>query len=241
MATGVTQEKAGAGVAGELPIEAEGFLTHLTVERGRSERTISAYRSDLRRCGAFLERRSTDLLSATAADLEAWSAELRSSGLAPASVARMLVSARGLYRHLTAEGIIAADPTADLELPGQPEALPKALTSEEVAAILDAVAAAADSGDPASLRDAALLEFLYGTGARVSEACGVGFGDLDMDAGTARLLGKRDKERVVPFGAPARRALAAWLDGGRPALLIPELINGALHHACQLHRLVVEN
>ncbi len=208
-----------APTVAELPIEAEGFLTHLTVERGRSERTVSAYRADLRRFCGFMADRGVPPLQATEDDVVAWSARLRSSGLAASSVTRMLVSVRGLFRHVVAEGILVTDPTQDVELPGQPDALPKALSTAAVESILDAAATAAASGDLMGIRDSALLEFLYGTGARVSEACGLRFGDLDMDAGLARLLGKRDKERVVPIGRPAVRALAVWLDDGRPAVI----------------------
>jgi integrase/recombinase XerD len=220
----------------ELPVEAEAFLTHLSVERGRSEQTIKAYRSDLRRYATFLTAAgpslreggrsdsgapgsSVDVLSAEPADLEAYSLHLRGSSLAASTVTRMLVSVRGLYRYLDAEGVMPADPSTSLELPGQLDSLPKALPVHEVAAILDTVDAKAAGGDVLAMRDSALLEFLYGTGARVSEACGLGFGELDIDAGLARVLGKRDKERMVPLGRPAIDALSRWLDDARPAML----------------------
>ena len=202
-----------------LPIETEAFLTHLTVERGRSERTVRAYRSDLLRYCGFLSEAGVDPLRATEADVEAWSAQLRSSGLAPSSVTRMLVSLRGMYRHLQGEGIIEVDPAAAIELPGGVDSLPKALPQQDVATMLDTVAGAAAGGGAVDLRDSALLEFLYGTGARVSEACGLGFGDLDLDARLARVLGKRDKERLVPLGRPVVDAMGKWLDTGRPELV----------------------
>lgn len=205
-------------------MEAEAFLTHLTVERGRSEKTVRAYRSDLRRYAAFLGSRSpsgraVEVLSAGPADVEAYSAHLRDSGLAASTVTRMLVSVRGLYRYLETEGTISADPSSSIELPGQLDSLPRALPAHEVAAILDTVDAKAAAGDRLAMRDSALLEFLYATGARVSEACGLGFGDLDVDAGLARVLGKRDKERMVPLGRPAIAALGRWLDDARPQVL----------------------
>ena len=211
--------RGGDPAAVELPIEVEAFLTHLLVERGRSPRTISAYRTDLRRFAAFAESLGGDVLTADPGLLEAYSAHLRASELAAASVTRMLVSVRATYRHLAAEGVLAADPGAGLATPGRPDALPRALSEAEVAAILGAAAEGAAGGDPVALRDVALLEFLYGTGARVSEACGLGFGDLDLDAALARVLGKRDKERLVPLGRPATGALAEYLDRGRPAIL----------------------
>ncbi|MGI9576966.1 MAG: tyrosine-type recombinase/integrase, partial [Microthrixaceae bacterium] len=140
-------------------------------------------------------------------------------GLSDSSITRMLVSVRGLYRHLHAEGLITTDPTAELELPSGTDSLPKALRVEEVARILDSVAAESEGGDPIALRDSALLEFLYGTGARVSEACGLRFSDVDLDARLGRVLGKRDKERMVPLGAPVVHAMARWLDDGRGELI----------------------
>ncbi|MCO5319221.1 MAG: tyrosine recombinase XerD [Microthrixaceae bacterium] len=202
-----------------LPIEFEAFLTHLAVERGRSARTLSAYRRDLARLVAFCSRNGIDPLGATASDLRAYSSWLGFSGLAPSSRTRMLVTVRGVYRFCHTEGFIPDDPGSDLETPRRPDALPKALDRTEVEAILELAATAAEGGDPVALRDRALLEFLYGTGARVSEACGLGFGDIDMEASLVRLLGKRDKERMVPVGRPARRAVAEYLDRGRPAIL----------------------
>ncbi len=202
--------------ARELPIEAEGFLTHLTVERGRSPRTTSAYRRDLLvLCGYLEQCRNRDLLAADREDLAGYSKWLGRSDLANASRTRMLVSVRGLYRFLCTEGTIEADPALHLQTPKRADSLPKALDREDIEAILEAVAEAAGTGDVAAQRDRALLEFLYGTGARVSEACGLGFGDLDLDASLVRLLGKRDKERIVPMGGAARRSIAEYLDGAR--------------------------
>lgn len=198
---------------------AESFLTHLVVERGRSPRTISAYRSDLLRWVGWLEHRGTDVVSADAEDVRTYSAMLRASDFADASVTRMLVSVRGLHQFLATEGIAASDPTSEVETPRRPDSLPKALSESEVTAILDAVASVAATGDPVAIRDKALLEFLYGTGARVSEACGLRFGDLDIDGGLARVLGKRSKERILPLGRPAVRSLAEYLDDGRPRLV----------------------
>lgn len=205
--------------APELPIESEGFLTHLSVERGRSPRTISAYRRDLLVLCGFLDHRGTTMLLADPDDLRAYSRWLAERGLAASTRARMVVSARGMYRFLATEGMVDSDPAAHLETPRRPDSLPKALDMEQVEAMLDAVVEAAGSGEPVPMRDRALLEFLYGTGARVSEACGLGFGDLDLDSSLVRLLGKRDKERIVPIGGAARRALFDYLDHARVALL----------------------
>ena len=203
----------------ELPVASEAFLTHLVVEKGRAPLTLDAYRRDLRRWVAFLDVRGADVLTASPQDVTDFATSLRAEGLAPASVTRTLVAVRSMHRWLAAEGLAASDPTAEMETPRRPQSLPKALAEDQVTAILDAVAAEAATGDPVALRDAALLEFLYGTGARISEACGLGFGGLDLDAGLVRLLGKRSKERIVPVGRPARTAVARWLDEGRPALV----------------------
>jgi integrase/recombinase XerD len=203
----------------ELPVCSEAFLTHLVVEKGRAPLTLDAYRRDLRRWVSFLGDRNAEVLSAGPQDVTEFAASLRDEGLAPASVTRTLVAVRSMHRWLAAEGLASSDPTAEMETPRRPQSLPKALSEDQVTAILDAVAAEAVGGDPVALRDAALLEFLYGTGARISEACGLGFGGLDLDAGLVRLLGKRSKERIVPVGRPARTAVSRWLDDGRPAMV----------------------
>ena len=197
----------------------ESYLTHLLVERGRSARTLAAYRSDLGRWRDFLRERRVELLSAGELDVADYAASLRTTGYAPASVQRMLSAVRGLYRFLVVEGSCAHDPTTEVRLPRRPDPLPKALSEQQVADVLDAVGEAAAAGDPEALRDAALLELLYASGARVSEVCGLGFGDLDLEAGLVRLFGKRAKERIVPIGRPALRAVVCWLEEGRPALV----------------------
>jgi integrase/recombinase XerD len=202
-----------------LPTEVEWFLTHLAVERGRAPLTLAAYRRDLRRYVAHLAERGRTVLDAGPADVEGYATALRAAGLAPASTTRMLVTVRSMHRHLAAEGLRPDDPTSSLETPRRPAALPKALSEPEVMAVLDAVGSTAAEGHPVALRDRALLELLYGTGIRVSEACGLGFGDLDLDAALVRVLGKRSKERIVPLCGPAVRALADYLDRGRPVLL----------------------
>ncbi len=203
----------------ELPIEAEAYLTHLVVERGRSVRTISAYRGDLRRYCGYLNTVGCSLMEANPTHLQAFVTQLQASGLADSSTTRILVSVRGLYRYLSAEGMLTVDPALEIEMPRRADALPKALSEKDIAALLDAAAQLAATGDAVALRDLALLEFLYGTGARVSEACGLGFGDLDLDAALARVLGKRDKERILPLGRPAVHALQNYLDEGRGRIL----------------------
>lgn len=207
-----------------LPTVAQEFLTHLVVEKGRSPLTIDAYTRDLRRFVDFLnqQRDGATLDTATADDLEAFGAQLRST-LAPASSTRTLVAVRTMYRWLVVEGVFEVDPATNVESPKLPSPLPKALSEAQVAALLEAAEAALVTTDDEHrrafvVRDLALLELLYGTGARVSEVCGLGHGDVDLDAALVRLFGKRSKERIVPLGRPAVRALAEWFDSGRPEL-----------------------
>jgi integrase/recombinase XerD len=198
-----------------LPLEAEDLLMWLSAERGRSANTLSAYRRDLRSYVAWLREGGRSLSEVTEADLVDYVQALRDRGLAPASVARALVPVRSLHRFLAEEGRAAGDPGAHLELPRVPRGLPKALTEEEVRRLLDAPV----GDDPVVRRDRAMLELLYGTGVRVSELVGLSLGDIDLDAALLRAFGKGSKERIVPMGVPAVRALVAWLGpGGRPEL-----------------------
>jgi integrase/recombinase XerD len=145
-------------------------------------------------------------------------AHLRRQGLAPASVARALVAVRSLYRFLVQEGGAAGDPAVDVRPPPIPQSLPKALSEDEVLSLLASVTGTG----PVALRDRAVLEVLYGTGARISELTGLSLSDLAVDDQLVRVLGKGNKERLVPLGRHARQALAAWLGpDGRPALVPP--------------------
>jgi integrase/recombinase XerD len=209
--------------ASSLSRAAEEYLSWLEVERGRSPRTLAAYRRDLTAFGAALEEGGRhEIDSASSADVAAYLSSLRASH-SKASVARAHSSIRGFYRFLVEEGRRDDDPAADLPSVSVSDLLPKALSEEETERLLGAVVGTG----PAVLRDRALLEVLYGTGARVSEVVGLNLGDV-ADAVDARgmplvrVLGKGDKERVVPLGQLARLALADWLSGkGRP-LFVPK-------------------
>jgi integrase/recombinase XerD len=200
----------------EAPREVEDLLTWLAAERGRSPNTIASYRRDLHRYAAWLrDERGRTVLDADEADVVAHVVALQAEGLAPASVKRATVAVRSLHRFLVEEGRRPDDPAVDAEQPRVPLGIPKALTEEEV----DRLLAAPLGDDPVALRDRAILEVLYGTGARVSELTGLSLGDLNLDESLVRVLGKGRKERIVPIGAPATRALVAWLGpGGRPHL-----------------------
>jgi integrase/recombinase XerD len=206
-----------ASADGALFPEAEDYLTWLVVERGRAVSTVAAYRRDLRAYQAYLADRGVASLSAVGpGDVGAYVAALRASGLAAATVARRVVAVRSLHSFMVIEGLAPDDPSVHVEQPRVPAGLPKALDEDEVTALVES-----PSGDnPADRRDRALLEVLYGTGARISEATGMSLGDVDFETGTIRLLGKGSRERVVPLGGAAARALGEWLGpGGRDAMM----------------------
>jgi integrase/recombinase XerD len=191
----------------------EEYLTWLAVELGRARNTIAAYRRDLEHYEAFLATRRKGVTDADMTTIEAHLAERRAEGIGPASLARALAALRGLHRFLLEEGGAHHDPTADVRSIRPPRRLPKALEEDEVLALLDAAA----GDDATARRDRAILEVLYGTGMRVSELAGLSLTDLGSDTGLVRVLGKGDKERLVPLGRLARDALEAWLGPrGRP-------------------------
>jgi integrase/recombinase XerD len=202
----------------QLSTEAEEYLSWLAVERGRASNTVSAYRRDLRAYEAWLAARSLSLADVTEALVEEYVGDLRRSGRQPSSVARALVAVRSLHRFLVDEGTASVDPTGDVGVPKVRQGLPKALTEDEV----DRLIAAVIGEDAPARRDRALLELLYGTGMRISEAVGLSMADLSLDEGMVRAFGKGAKERIVPIGRLARQAMDRWLDpGGRPAM-VPE-------------------
>ncbi len=198
-----------------LSDDAEEYLSWLTVERGRAELTVRAYRRDLAAYEATLAAKGTTLERASSTDVEDHLASLRSSGHGPASIARAQSVLRGLHQFLVEEDRARSDPTAEVDGTRLPSRLPKALSEEEVSRLLATVQA----GDARSRRDRALLELLYGTGARISEAVGLDLADLAGGEGLIRLYGKGSKERIVPVGTMCARALDAWLaELGRGAM-----------------------
>ena len=197
---------------------AEEFLSWLAVERGRAGNTLAAYRRDIACYEAALEEMGRVPVDATADDVQRHIGRLRSEGRSASSIARALSSVRGLHRFLLDEGYAVSDPSADIEAGRLPLRLPKALTETQVAKILDSA-----SGDDAiSRRDRALLEVLYGTGARVSEVVGLNLTDLAGGDGLVRVFGKGSKERVVPLGRHAAEALERWLAPDGRDLVAPE-------------------
>ena len=208
-----------------------GWLNHLDVERGVSPNTLKSYRRDLARYTAYLHGRGVrDPGAVTEAHVADFLATLREGSpehppLAASSAARTLVAVRGFHRFLVLEGDSAQDPAGAVSPPRPPSRTnrrkgadlqpAKAISVEDVERLL---AAAAVGDTPAALRDRALLEVLYGAGARISEAVGLDIDDVDAAEGVVRLFGKGSKERIVPLGSYAATALAAYLVRGRPSL-----------------------
>ena len=198
------------------------YLDHLAVERGLAGNTLSSYRRDLRRYVGFLAARDlSELARVGAADVSAFLVHLREGdsdhgALAAGSAARTLVAVRGLHRFALREGVVTTDVAADVRPPTPARRLPKALSVAEVEAILRT---AGEPGTALALRDRALLEVLYGTGARISEAVGLDLDDLDLEAETALLSGKGGKQRMVPVGSFARAAVEEYLVRARPGLV----------------------
>lgn len=201
----------------DLPLEMEEFLSWLATERGRSVNTLSAYRRDLAGYQAWMGDAGCSVSSVSPAQLDRFVGARRAGGAAPSSVARQLAAVRMLHRFLAEEGMRVDDPAADVEGVRVPAGIPKPLSEEEVTKLLDAVA----GDDPVARRDRALLELLYATGARISEACGLSLGDIDHEAALVRLFGKGAKERIVPFGRAAGSALDEWLGPSGRAHLEP--------------------
>lgn len=196
----------------------DGFLAHVDVERGLARATVKAYESDLRRYTEWLTARGIETIAEAAKDdVEAFVAVLSDEGESGRSRARRLASIHEFHKFALAQHVVAQDVSAGVKAPKTASELPSVLTVDEVAALLDA-AAMGGGGDPVVLRDKALLEFMYATGARVSEAVGANGSDLDLDARVARLIGKGSKQRLVPFGSYAKEALTHYLEAGRPQL-----------------------
>jgi integrase/recombinase XerD len=208
----------GALVSGtELPIEAEEFLVWLSAERGRARNTITAYRRDLLRYQEWLDRRDLTPSTVTTTDLTELVAEQRAGDAAPSSVARQIAAIRMLHRYLAIEQYRPDDPAARLDGVRVPSGLPKPLSEDQVTSLLDAVV----GYEPIHRRDRALLELMYATGARVSEVVGLSIGDIDFDESLVRVLGKGDKERIVPFGSAAAAALDEWFGPSGRIRMVP--------------------
>ena len=192
----------------------ESYLRHLEVERRMAPNTLAAYRRDLDKLAAFAEENGRSLADLGRHDLEAFVRELMSSGLSPASTARLVASTRGFFRFLRLIGAVAANPAEDLRAPRAFAALPRFLSFDDV----DALLAAPDPSTPRGLRDRTLIEVLYATGLRVSELVGLRVTDVRVDQGYVQCLGKGRKQRIVPLGDTAAEWVRRYVAEGRAAL-----------------------
>jgi integrase/recombinase XerD len=201
------------------------FLDYLRVERGSAKLTIAAYASDLAQFAEFLEKRHVVLSRARREDVREYIHELFSNSLDGRSVGRKLSAIRHLYRHLLLDGKIDKDPTLNIDLPKQWKVLPKALSREEVGAMLSGTKFSETKprnetarSHALALRDRAMIELLYAGGVRVSEVSDARLEDLKLDMGYILVRGKGDKERIVPLGVPAQQALQQYLKNAREVI-----------------------
>jgi integrase/recombinase XerD len=196
------------------------FLSYLEFERGLSRNTLEAYRGDLLQLGRFLEEHHLSALDAGPADIGDFLTQLATGDddhrpVSAATIHRKSACLRSFYRHLRREGLRESDPTATLSAPRRSRKLPQVLTRGEVEKLLSQPRGT----DPSALRDRALLELMYASGLRASEAIGLEVEDVDLDERLLRARGKGSKERIVPIGQAALRALTAYLERGRPKLV----------------------
>jgi len=229
------QDSKGVGTEADSPLtrSTRGWLDHLRVERGAADNTLTSYRRDLVRYGQFLDDHGiNDPAAVRESDVTEFLASLREGAperapLSASSAARTLVAVRGFHRFLALEGVTDTDPAQGVAPPKVPKRLPKAISIKDVENLLSA----ASLGDgPAALRDRAMLEVLYGAGARISEAVGLDLDDIDRGdidhadtyhgQGSARLFGKGGKERVVPLGSYALEAVTAYTVRARPSMAL---------------------
>ncbi|WP_241037932.1 site-specific tyrosine recombinase XerD [Blastococcus litoris] len=210
-----------ASTTGAIERVVTGYLDHLTVERGLAANTIASYRRDLRRYTEYLAAAGvTGLREITESDVSGFLSALREGDddhppLSTTSAARAVVAVRGLHRFALLDGLVPDDVAHEVRPPTPARRLPKAIPVESVVALIEA---AGSVEGPRGLRDRALLELLYGTGARISEAVGLAVDDLDRGQAAVRLAGKGGKERVVPVGSYALRAVEDYVVRARPAL-----------------------
>src|SRR5208282_1163056 len=186
------------------------------MERGLSSNTLAAYRADLLALGRWLALHNIDLTKTGRADLLAFIAARVDAGARPRSTARQLSSFRRFFRYLMREGVIRDDPTAQIAMPKIGRSLPKSLTEEEVESLLGAPAV----GDPLGNRDRTMLEVLYATGLRVSELVNLRYAQVNLNQGVIRIMGKGNRERLIPLGEEAMRAIKEFSRGARSEILL---------------------
>ena len=198
--------------------ETKDFRLWLRVERGRAESTVSAYERDLRNYLFWLEEQGERIGDVQESSIIVYLRELQSSGKAVSTVARAMAAVRSFHRFLAVENFRSDDPAKNVELPRVPRGLPKPISEKEVSELLFAI----DDEGVAGKRDKAMMEILYGTGARISEVVSLSISDLDLSEKLLKVLGKGNKERIVPLGRYAETALMRWLSPDGRGKLEPE-------------------
>jgi integrase/recombinase XerD len=201
---------------GGAPGPIDRFLDAVWMERGLSPNTLAAYRADLSALERWLEEHESDLMAASRADVLSFMASRIEGGSRPRSTARQLSSFRRFYRYLVREGALREDPTALIDMPKVGRSLPRSLTEEEVEALLAAPAVA----EPLGHRDRTMLEVLYATGLRVSELVSLKLSSVNLGQGVLRIVGKGDRERLIPLGEEAVQWVQQFLLGPRVEILL---------------------
>lgn len=202
----------------------EEYAEHLALERGRSEHTRRAYLTDLRSLFSFAHERApgAGLEALSLPLLRAWLAAQASGGAARSTLARRTSAVKTFTAWALRRGLLTGDPASRLQVPKARRTLPSVLRQDQALAAMTAADRGAQQRDPLALRDRLIVELLYASGIRVSELCGLDIDDVDSGRRLLRVVGKGNKQRTVPFGAPAAGALADWLQDGRPALVRPD-------------------
>ncbi|MBO9553748.1 tyrosine recombinase XerC [Cellulomonas sp.] len=199
------------------------FSAYLSAQRGCSEHTVRAYRGDVDQMIAYASRHGRDSLDAVDLGvLRAWLASMAQARRSRSTIARRSAAVRTFFAWAVHTGLVEQDPSLRLATARVSQLLPTVLQLGPVARMIDAARDRAQDDEPTHLRDWAELELLYATGVRVGELCGADVDDVDLDERLIRVVGKGDKQRVVPFGKPARVAVSAWLQRGRPLLARPD-------------------
>ncbi|HET6842514.1 MAG TPA: site-specific tyrosine recombinase [Candidatus Angelobacter sp.] len=198
-----------------------GFLDYLKIEKGLAPLTIAAYESDLEQFAGFMEGKQRELLQASRDDVRAFLGDLYAHGVRDRSVGRKLSALRHFYKYLILDRRIEHDPTLDIDSPKQWKVLPKSLAESEIVSILDEAKSKTEKklAHAIAQRDTAMLEFLYASGVRVSELTGIRLEDLKLELGQVLVRGKGNKERVVPLGELAQKAISIYREEGRAQLL----------------------
>lgn len=218
----------------ELQRAIDDFGVYQTAERGFSAHTVRSYRSDLIRLVAFAGDKGVKQPDGLSLELlREWLWSASQDGLAKSTLARRSAAARSFTAWLARQGAVPTDVATRLKAPKADHHLPRVLTREQIDGILASLAIRADTGDPAAIRDLVIVELLYASALRVSELVGLALGSVDLGRLTVRVIGKGSKERVVPFGVPAKNAIVLYLEQARPALL--EVASGGETKAGSVH------